>query len=51
MKRQTIEALENVIEGLLCFVAAQKPSQADRDKALSGLVELRDAIGIENVTD
>ena len=44
MSNEQIDGLNQAIEGLLCFVCTEKPTQAERDKAISGLVALRNAL-------
>lgn len=42
MKDDTRDLLYEVLEGLIGFVAAVKPDQRDRDKALLSLIAFRD---------
>ncbi len=41
------EVVQEALEGLINFIACEKPGQAERDKALRGLIELRYFLSIE----
>lgn len=41
------KAVDEAFEGLINFIANPKPDQETRDKALRGLVELRDWVNLE----